>query len=246
MEMAYGPDQPVMRPLFAQIEERLVERLTAGEWKPGMALPSEVEFAEYYNVSPGTVRKAIARMADNQLVVRFRGKGTFVASQTTERERSRFFHMYRDDGAKELPESRPVSCRNRLADREEAARLVLALGAEVTVIERLRVIGGAPRAFETIIIAERMFPGLREQVGRQLPNELYPFYETQFGIRVVRAEEKLKAVRASAREAEVLAVADGAPLLEIDRLAMTYGDVPVEWRCTRCDTAAHFYRSELR
>lgn len=246
MEMAKTPDRPLARPLFAQIEERIVSRLTAGEWKPGTPLPSESEFAEYYNVSPGTVRKAIARMADNQLVVRFRGKGTFVASQTTDRERSHFFHMHRDDGVKALPESRPVSCRKCPADRRMAARLGLDPGAEVTVVERLRLIGGVPRAIETIVVAERMFPGLSERADHTLPNELYPLYETQFGVRVVRAEERLKAVAAGPREAEALAVAEGAPLLEIDRVAMTYGDVPVEWRLTRCDTTAHFYLSELR
>jgi len=244
--MANAPDQPVMRPLFAQIEERIVERLTAGEWKPGTPLPSEFEFAQYYNVSQGTVRKAIARIADNQLVVRFRGKGTFVASHTTERERSRFFHVHRDDGTKELPESLPVSCRRRLADHAIASRLEIEAGAEVSVIERLRVIGGAPRAFETIVVADHLFPGLRVRIGRALPNELYPFYETRFGIRVVRAEERLKAVAAGPSEAAALSVEIGAPLLEIDRIAMTYGDHPVEWRRTRCDTAVHFYRSELR
>jgi len=246
MEMAKAPDRPLARPLFAQIEERIVERLTAGEWHPGTPLPSESEFAEYYKVSPGTVRKAIARMADNHLVVRFRGKGTFVASQTTDRERSHFFHLHRDDGVKELPESRPVSCRRHPADRSMADRLGLEPGAGVTVIERLRLIGGVPRAFETIVVAEGMFPGLPERAGHALPNELYPLYETGFGVRVVRAEERLKAVAAGPREAEALAVVAGAPLLEIDRVAMTYGDVPVEWRRTRCDTAAHFYRSELR
>lgn len=116
----------------------------------------------------------------------------------------------------------------------------------MTVIERLRIVGGRARVFETIAVAERMFPGLDKVAGRALPNELYPLYETRFGVRVVRAEERLKAVAADPREAKALAIAAGAPLLEIDRVAMTYGDVPVEWRLSHCDTVAHFYLSTLR
>ena len=61
--MAKKPVRPTARPLFAQIQEIIVERLVAGEWRPGEPLPSENEFAEFYNVSQGTVRKAIAQMA---------------------------------------------------------------------------------------------------------------------------------------------------------------------------------------
>lgn len=244
--MAEPFDRPVARPLFLQIEDLIVERLTGGEWKPGEALPSEFDFAEHYNVSQGTVRKAIARMAADNLVVRFRGKGTFLASHTTERERSHFFHLYRDDGIKERPGTEPVSCRRCRANREMAVRLKLEPEAAVTVIERLRIIGGVARVFETIVVAERMFPGLDGLAGRTLPNELYPLYESRFGVRVMRADERLKAVAAGPREAEALAVAVGGPVLAIDRVAMTYGDVPVEWRLSHCNTAAHFYLSALR
>lgn len=244
--MAKPLDQPVMRPLFSQIEDLIVERLTAGEWKPGEPLPSEQEFADFYSVSQGTVRKAIAKMATDNLVVRFRGKGTFVASHTMEREHSHFFHLYRDDGVKELPETRPVSCRRCAASPDMENRLTLEPGATVTVVERLRIIDGAPQVFETIVVSDTMFPGLCDFLGRALPNELYPLYETQFGVRVVRAEERLKAVAASPREAEALILPVGAPLLEIDRVAMTYGDVPVEWRRSRCNTEDHFYLSRLR
>jgi len=244
--MPRGSARPVVRPLFAQIEDLLVDRLRSGEWKPGEPLPSESEFAEAYRVSQGTVRKAIARMAADNLVVRFRGRGTFVASHTNEREHSHFFHLHRDDGTKDFPQSRIISCRRRKAGLDMTRRLHLDAGADVTVIERLRVIGGAVRAIETIMVPEERFRGLGAMRGEDLPNELYPLYETRYGVRVIRAEERLKAVAADAREAEALGVTVGSPLLEIDRTAMTYADVPVEWRRSRCNTEKHFYFSALR
>ena len=242
--MEPSPTPPVMRPLFSQIEDLIVQRMTAGEWKPGEPLPSESEFADFYNVSQGTVRKAIARLAANNLVERFRGRGTFVASHTVERERSRFFHLLRDDGAKELPRSVTISCRRRPATREMGRRLGLGPKAMVAVVERVKIIGRVPRVFETVVVAEKTFPDLCAAM-EQLPSELYPFYEERYGVRVVRAEERLKAVAANDRDAELLDVATGTPLLEVDRLAMTYGDIPVEWRRSRCNTEQHFYLSTL-
>lgn len=243
--MVQNPDKPSVQPLFTQIETLIVDRLVSGEWQPGEPLPSEAEFAEFYDVSQGTVRKAIAQMAAKNLVVRFRGKGTFVASHTDEREHSHFFHLHREDGKKEFPQSSPVSCAKQTATQEMAARLSLEPGDEVAVLERLRIIGGNALVFETIVVAESIFPNLCETVRDAVPNEMYPHYETEYGVRVVRAVERLRAVAANSREAESLKIGFGTPLLEIDRVAMTYGDVPVEWRRSRCNTEEHFYLSEL-
>ncbi|MBT3360419.1 MAG: GntR family transcriptional regulator [Rhodospirillales bacterium] len=244
--MAKKPVRPTARPLFAQIQEIIVERLVAGEWRPGEPLPSENEFAEFYNVSQGTVRKAIAQMAADNLVVRFRGKGTFVASHTDEREHSHFFHLHREDGVKELPQTIPISCSKQAATPEAVARLGLTNGTPVAVVERLRTLDGAARVFETVVVSEEVFPNLCESLRDALPNEMYPHYETEYGVRVVCAQERLRAVSADPRDAELLDVEVGAPLLEIDRIAMTYGDTPVEWRRSRCITSDHFYLSTLR
>ncbi len=244
--MAKKTVRPTVRPLFTQIEEIITERMVAGEWKPGEPLPSESEFAEYYNVSQGTVRKAIAQMATDNLVVRFRGKGTFVASHTDEREHSHFFHLHREDGLKELPQTVPISCAKQAATPEMAARLGLENGTMVAVVERLRTLDGIARVFETVVVSEDVFPDLCETLRDALPNEMYPHYEAAYGVRVVCAQERLRAVRANSREAQSLDVEVGAPLLEIDRIAMTYGDAPVEWRRSRCDTRDYFYLSSLR
>ena len=79
------PAIPSFAPLYLQIKALLSKSLEAGEWKPGEAIPSEIELARRYNVSQGTVRKAIDALATDNLVVRRQGKGTFVATHTEER-----------------------------------------------------------------------------------------------------------------------------------------------------------------
>jgi len=74
---------------------------------------------------------------------------------------------------------------------------------------------------------------------------MYSFFETQFGVRMLKAQEKLRAVSADAISAAILGVRTGEPLLAVDRVTLTYGDRPVEWRRGLCITRHHFYVNEL-
>ena len=74
---------------------------------------------------------------------------------------------------------------------------------------------------------------------------VYSFYETVFGVRMIRAEERLRAVAADSVAAAHLKVAAGTPLLRVDRIAFTYGDQPVEWRRGLCVTDDFSYFNEL-
>jgi GntR family transcriptional regulator len=65
-------------PLYQQIKALITQSLQSGEWKPGELIPSEVELANRFKVSQGTVRKAIDELAAENLVMRKQGKGTFV------------------------------------------------------------------------------------------------------------------------------------------------------------------------
>src|SRR5690606_16672125 len=90
---------PTFAPLYRQIRELLVRGLQSGEWRPGEAIPSEVELAARYRVSQGTVRKAIDELAAANLVVRRQGRGTFVASHREVRTQFRFLRLRPDDAA---------------------------------------------------------------------------------------------------------------------------------------------------
>jgi GntR family transcriptional regulator len=84
---------PTFSPLYRQIKEFMIRSLEAGEWRPGDSIPSEGELAARFNVSQGTVRKAIDEMAAENLLVRRQGKGTFVASHDDPRSFFRFLRL---------------------------------------------------------------------------------------------------------------------------------------------------------
>jgi GntR family transcriptional regulator len=70
-------------------------------------------------------------------------------------------------------------------------------------------------------------------------------YESQFGVRMIRAEERLRAVAAEGEVAEALGLKNHEPLLSIERVSFTYGDKPMEWRLGLCVTDNHHYMNEL-
>jgi GntR family transcriptional regulator len=74
---------------------------------------------------------------------------------------------------------------------------------------------------------------------------MYGFFETEFGVRILSAEEKLRSVAADRTTARLLGVATGTPLLAVDRITLTYGDRPVEWRRGLCVTKRHHYFNRL-
>jgi GntR family transcriptional regulator len=239
-----GTGQPVgFRPLYRQAKDVLVQRIAKGAWQPGQILPNEFEIAADLGVSQGTVRKALDEMTAENLLVRRQGRGTFVARHDEERILFQFFKLVRDDGQRRFPESRVLDVRVVRASPEARERLGLAAGERVVQIERVRSLEGAVCIAEGMVLPHRLFPGIEE---RELPNNLYELYASEFGVTVAGASERLKAVAATSRVARHLEVPAGAPLLSVDRVARDIGGVPVEWRVSLCRTDEFHYLCDLR
>lgn len=242
-----GPT-PAFSPLYQQIKGLILQSLQAGEWKPGEAIPSEMELAARFRVSQGTVRKAIDELAAENLVVRRQGKGTFVATHAEQHVRYRFLKLVPDSGDRdsEGPAERAVlECRRIRASAELARALELRTGDPVVQVRRVLSFGGVPTILEDIWLPGNAFKGLtaEQMAGYQGPT--YAMFELEFGVRMVRAEEKIRAVAADAQQAQLLAVAAGSPLLSVERLAHTYNDVPMELRRGLYRTDTHHYRNDL-
>lgn len=232
-------------PLYMQIKELIVSRISAGHWAPGEVIPSEVQFAHELGVSQGTVRKAITELVEKNVLTRKQGRGTFVAYHDSQRALFHFFHIVDNKGNKVLPDSSTQSCRRKRASRKQADKLGLQPGASVICIERIRKFDGRPTVFEHIFLPAEPFADLATVGACELPNMLYELYEKKFGITVHSAEEQLRAVAASTKDAALLDVAPGAPLLEIERVALTLGRTPIELRISRCITDRHYYENTI-
>jgi GntR family transcriptional regulator len=240
------PAAPSFQPLYLQIKALLEKSLEVREWGPGAAIPSEIELAGRFGVSQGTVRKAIDALAADNLVVRRQGKGTFVATHTEEQASSfRFLRIRHNDGHDEYPASRLVDIKRGKAGADAARLLELPSGDAVLILRRVLEWGGEPVVLDEITLPAALFRGLTRARYDAYHGSMYGLFETQFGVRMLKAREHVSAIAADAVSARVLGVASGAPLLAVDRVTLTYGDRPVEVRRGLCNTSSHHYFNEL-
>jgi len=239
---------PAFSPLYQQIKTLILRSLQAGEWKPGDMIPSEIELAARYRVSQGTVRKAIDELATDNLLVRRQGKGTFVATHTEQHIQYRFLRLLPDAGdpGSQGPAQRSIiECRRQRAPAEVARSLGLRTGDAVIQVRRVLAFAGTPAILEEIWLPGHSFKGLTLETLSTDKGPMYALFETQFGVRMVRAVEKVKAVAADAETAGLLGVLPGHPLLSVERLAYTYNDVPMELRRGFYRTETRHYHNEL-
>ena len=246
MIRTHPPATPTFHPLYVQIKALIEGGLASGEWKPGEAIPAETALAARYGVSLGTVRKAIEALAAENLVVRRQGKGTFVATHTEERTSNfRFLRIRRNDGEDEYPVSRLVDLRRSRAAAEVARLLNLKPGEGVFVLRRVLDYAGRPTVLDEITLPAALFRGMTRERYDAYRGSMYGFFETGFGVTMLRATERLRAVPAEATVAALLDVVPGEPLLAVDRVTYTYGDRPVEFRRGLYSTRNHHYWNEL-
>jgi GntR family transcriptional regulator len=242
---AVAGNLPTFSPLYQQIKALLTQSLQSGEWKPGELIPSEVELAARFKVSQGTVRKAIDELAAENLVMRRQGKGTFVSTHHEERAHFRFLKLMPDTGVPHHPDNRILDVRRLRAPPEVAQLLDLKSGDAVITIKRLMSFDGAPTILEELWLPGAIFKGLTAERLDQYKGPMYGLFESEFGTRMIRATEKIRAVGADPDAAALLGVAEGAPLLLAERVSFTYGDKAVELRRGLYLTAHHHYQNEL-
>lgn len=236
---------PAFSPLYQQIKTLILQSLQGGEWKPGDVMPSEQELAGRFRVSQGTVRKAIDELAADNLVVRRQGKGTFVATHAERHIQYRFLRLQPDAGQEDRAERTIVDCRRMRATAEIGRLLGLRSADPVVLVRRVLAFGGVPTILEDVWLPGTPFKGLTQEALSSDQGPMYAFFESQFGVRMVRAEEKIKAVGATSEAAGLLGVPTGHPLLGVERIAYTYNDVPMELRRGLYRTDMHHYKNEL-
>jgi len=239
---------PAFSPLYQQIKSLLLQSLEAGEWKSGAAIPSEQELAARFKVSQGTVRKAIDELSTENLLVRRQGKGTFVATHAEQHVQYRFLKLVPDNGDthSEGPAQRQIiDCKRARASAEVARGLGLKAGDPVLQIRRVLSFGEVPTILEDIWLPGNAFKGLTAERLRNDNGPMYAMFEREFGVRMVRAGEKIRAVLPDPTQMELLGVSEATPLLSVERIACTYNDVPMEMRQCVYVTNTHYYRNEL-
>ncbi|APW44728.1 GntR family transcriptional regulator [Rhodoferax saidenbachensis] len=239
---------PAFSPLYQQIKVLMLQSLQSGEWKPSTAIPSEMDLAARFKVSQGTVRKAIDELAAENLLVRRQGKGTFVATHAEHHVQYRFLKLFPDNGDpnSEGPAQRQIiDCKRLRASTDVARALALRQGDAVLQVRRVLSFAKVPTILEDLWLPGTPFKGLTAERLRDYDGPMYALFETEFGVRMVRAEEKIRAVLPDTEQCALLQVNSQTPLLSVERTAYTYNDTPMEMRRGLYLTDTHYYRNTL-
>ncbi|KAI3589928.1 GntR family transcriptional regulator [Cupriavidus sp. CER94] len=236
---------PTFSPLYQQIKALIMQSLQTGEWKPGEMIPSEMDLAARYKVSQGTVRKAIDELAADNLVARRQGKGTFVTTHHEDVVKFRFLRLVPDEGEPHYGASRVLECKRLRAPAEIARLLDIRTGDSVVQIRRVLTFSNEATVLDEIWLLGANFKGLTAEKLNEWKGPMYALFEAEFGTRMIRATEKIRAVAADNTAAELLSVAPGSPLLSVERVSFTYGDRPVEVRRGLYVTTRHYYQNDL-
>ena len=235
----------LMNPLYIQIKKRITESLVCGLWHPGQSIPSEIELAQSYNVSQGTVRKAIDELAAEKILIRRQGKGTFVASHNEEHNQLRFLRLTSSLGDKEKLDNKLITFEKEKASNGLAKTLGINSASTVVSIKRVLTFNEKPLILDLIKVPAASFRGLTPGKIIEKKGSMYRMYEADFGIQMLHAKEKIRAVTASPEAAELLGISIGSPILSVERTSFTYDNKAIEWRLGLCLTENHHYATEL-
>ncbi len=221
VQQAFRPlERESALPLYRQIKDKIAGCIEAGEWQSGQRLPSENELVERLGVSRMTINRALRELTGEGLLHRVHGVGTFVA----ERARHASLVQLRDIA----DEIREAGREHRLevlllsretAAAEQAARLELAVGAEVYHLQAVHYRDGVPIQYEDRYVNPGAAPGF-------IDADFSRMTATGYLVDLVTPEEMehvVRAVRPGRRVARLLDVAADDPCLELSRRTWVRG-----------------------
>ena len=218
------------KPLYAQVRDLMLARVRAGEWGAGETLPNEFVLAAGFDVSIGTVRRAVAELETIGMLVRKQGRGTFVAGRGASALQDKFSRLRTSAGERFTPDYTLFSLSRRAANVVERARLPGGTGQGVIEIVQRVEKAGRTIGLETSILPAALFPRLETQM--RFGQHLYPVL-ADYGCLVTRVDETIGLDAADASVATQLGIEAGRPLLCVERRAIALDDMAVEWRTGR-------------
>jgi GntR family transcriptional regulator len=212
-------------PLYKQLQEKLKTQIQSGKRKPREKIPSEVNLAKEFGVSVITARKAVNLLAEEGLVEKKQGKGTFVASPKYTRNLSQvisFSEVCRLNGT--VAGSKLLECKLIDADKKTLDSLNRPEGEKVLYVERLRYVDNEP-----IVIEKNIFSiAYSFLINEDLDNEsMFDILRERSGTEVTMSSRTIEICRATQKESQQLNIAKGSPLLLIKSIAYSKDEKPV-------------------
>ena len=230
-DLQFNIDRDSKTPMWLQIRNELFNCLYRDELRPGQLIPNEKTLVDLFNVSIGTVRKAVGALEKEGFLIRKQGLGTFVFQHDKSTFHFAYFH-FALNGTDEIsyPEVEFISFETKKATKYEAKILNISPGSNVYQIFNKLGINKKNYIVDRIVISQAKFPMLTEEIFKNRTNTIYNLYQNKFNIFITNCSEKLKATSADKTVSALLNVKLDSPILRIERIGQTYHNETIELR----------------
>lgn len=200
------------KPMYRQIADALREKISAGELKPGDALPTESSLQEAFNVSRVTVRQALKLLTEEQIVESIQGSGTYVKEERVNYDIYQLTGFYEKLADRNVDTHSEVSIFEVLkADAKLAEKLNLSHDDKVWHVKRVRFIKQKPVNLEETWMPLALFPDLTWEV---MENSKYHYVEQIKKLVIDRSEQELVPIMPSEEAIAALPLDPAKPILE--------------------------------
>ncbi|MEU9336008.1 GntR family transcriptional regulator [Streptomyces sp. NPDC048290] len=215
--------------IHAQISEHIRLRIAGGEWPPHYRLKSELELAEEFGVSRGTLRRALTTLIEEGLLRQVRGRGTFVTSTTIEPAIAQKLSTLSEDFASQgvVTTTSVRECSLIVPPQPVAALLDVTPGTRVLRLVRVRSTAEGPVALLFNFVRTDLAPGI-EQTDFTT-SSLFGVLEGTYGLKIATARRTFSAEAAAPEVAEALTLTEGAPVQYLQQVTYLADDRPVEY-----------------
>lgn len=216
----------VAKPLYGQVKESLLDRIGSGEWRAGQPLPNETTLADQFDVSIGTVRKAVEGLQEAGVLIRQQGRGTFIAGRGAGALDQRF------DRLMSVRTGRPVALGRHVLEHverpltmTEQLRFSAEPGESGIVVCQAVSSGGRRIGWERSVLQSKRLAGIEVGIGQSLYDAI-----GARGVLPTRVQDRIGAVRIDAAMARSSGLPQGETALVIDRRTFGLSGDVVELR----------------
>ncbi len=204
-------------PLYYQVETDIRSRIERGDWKPGQQIPTEAQLCDLYGASRITIRQAVSNLANEGLLVREAGRGTFVSEPWVTagtRGLTSFTEEMRGLGLQ--AGARVLDLRIEIPSPETVQRLQLEPDSPIVVVKRLRLGNSKPIGIQTAFLPAARYPGLEQ--APLADTSLYGYLQEHYGVIPTEAEETFWVAPVTGEDARLLNVRSGTCGFLVERL----------------------------
>ncbi len=208
-------------PLYYQLVSIIKRNIAVGIIKSGDLLPSEQEMCDTFGISRSTVRLAIGELESEGLVVRRRGKGTYISEPKLRRKTEEIYSFSSEMLSLGLnPSSKVLRFEKKVPEEDMVKFLGLKDNMQqVFEIVRVRMADNEPLLLETTFIPEYIFPELTEEMLNHA--SLYQLIKEKARIRPFSAEESYETIVLTKDVADLLNTKRGSSAFYVERRTWT-------------------------